>query len=237
MSIVNFDNVINEIYGKKEDGVQDHFCSPKHPFRMCIIGGSGSGKTNILLNLLFNYLKFDKIYLYAHDLEEEKYQFLIEYMTTLTKKYNKEKKKDLKLIEFSNNIKDVVDVDKIDDTIRNILIFDDMVLERKQDAIEEAFIRARKKNTSCIYISQSYFKIPKTIRLNSTYFILNKIATRKEITQIASDHATTIEYDEFMKIYRKATEEPHTFLLIDKVSTELPLQYRKNFDCLYIPDS
>lgn len=230
---INFDEVITKIYGEKKKYDQQDFNAPDHPFRMCIIGGSGSGKTNTLVNMLFKMLKFEKIYLYAHDLTEDKYVFLIDHMKNLEKEYSKKTGKEIKLIEYSNKIKDVVDPDKMDTKLRSVIIFDDMVLEKDQSKIEELFIRGRKKNASIIYLSQSYFKIPKTIRINSTYFILNKIPTNKELRQIADDHAVGIDFKKFKEIYEGATEGPHDFFLLDKVSTELPMKYRKNFDGLF----
>ena len=72
--MINFDEYTNE--NKKEHNFNWPYI-PDHPYRILIIGGSGTGKTNALLNLINNQQDIDKIYLYAKDLYEDKYQYLI----------------------------------------------------------------------------------------------------------------------------------------------------------------
>ena len=72
--MINFDDYVNE---NKTQHNRKWPCIPDHPYRILIIGGSGSGKTNALLNLINNQPDIDKIYLYAKDPYEAKYQFLI----------------------------------------------------------------------------------------------------------------------------------------------------------------
>ena len=159
-------------------------------YRMLIIGPSGSGKTNALLNLIQkkdndNSL-IDKIYLYAKYLSEPKYQFLI-------KKRENAGIKNLNdpsaVIEYSNTMDDVYN--NMDDynpkRKRKILIvFDDMIADimtnkRFQPIIKELFIRCRKLNISLVFITQSYFSVPKEIRLNSTHYLIMKIYNKREL--------------------------------------------------------
>ena len=72
--MINFDNYVNENKTKHQ---KNWLHIPDHPCRILIIGGSGSGKTNLLLNLIENQLDIDKIYLYTKDPHESKYQYLI----------------------------------------------------------------------------------------------------------------------------------------------------------------
>ena len=69
------------------------------------------------------------------------------------------------------------------------------------------------------FIKQSYFSVPKDIRLNSTHYLIMKINSRRELQNIAIDHSPDIDYNGFMKIYRECTKEPFNFLTID---TTLP---------------
>ena len=155
----------------------------KWPYRMLIIGPSGSGKTNALLNLIQiqnNDSPIDNIYLYAKDLSEPKYQFLI-------KKYEHAGIKNLNepsaFIEYSNTMDDVYN--NIDDynprRKRKILIvFDNMIADimtnkRLQSITKKLFIRCRKLNISLVFITQSYFSFPKEVRLNSTHYLIIKI--------------------------------------------------------------
>ena len=100
--------------------------------------------------------------------------------------------------------------------------------------IKELFIRYRKLNTSLVFITQSYFFIPKDVRLNSTHHLIMKINNRKELQNIPINHSADIDYRDFMKTYRECTREPFNFLTID---TTLPssdlLRFReKLFDSL-----
>ena len=153
-----------------------------------IIGGSGSRKTNALLNLIKEQDDIDKIYLYAKDLSEPKYEFLIKkHEDTGTKYFNDPNA----FIECSNTMDDVYEnIDYYNPSSkRNILIvFDDMIADimsnkKFQAIIKELFIRCRKLNISLVFITQSYFSVPKDVRLNSTHYLIMKINNKKRITK------------------------------------------------------
>ena len=85
--------------------------------------------------------------------------------------------------------------------------------------IKELFIRCRKLNISIVFITQSYFSVPKEVRLNSTRYLIMKIHNKKELKNIAITHSADIDYKDFMKTYRECTSEPCSFLT---VNTTLP---------------
>ena len=62
-----------------------------------------------------------------------------------------------------------------------------------------------------MFITQSYFAIPKDVRLNSTHYLIIKISTKKELQSIAINHSGDIDYKDFVKIYKEYTKEPHSF--------------------------
>ena len=146
--MINFDNYTNE--NKIEHNLKWPYI-PDHPYRTVIVGGSGSGKTNALLNLIRN------------------------------------------------------------------------------PVVTELFIRGRKLNISIVFITQSYFKVPKDVRLNSTHLFIMKIPNKKELQQIALGHSSDVDFKDFMKIYKNCTAEPYSFSVND---TTLPsdnlLKFRKN---------
>ena len=77
-----------------------------------------------------------------------------------------------------------------------------MISNKKLNAIvTELFIRSRKRNISIAFIIQSYFKVPKDVRLNSTHFFIMKIPNRRELQQIALNHSSDIDFKDFMKIF------------------------------------
>ena len=91
------------------------------------------------------------------------------------------------------------------------------------------FIRGRKLNISIVFITQSYFKVPKDVRLNSTNFVIMKIPSKRELQQIALDHSFDIDFKDFMKIYKKCTIEPSSFLVNDTtLPSHDPLRFRNN---------
>ena len=210
----------------------------KWPYRMLITGPSGSGKTNELFNLIQsqdNDSLIDRIYLYAKDLNEPKYQFLIKEREDAEIKNLNDPST---FIEYSNNMDDVYN--NIDDynprTKRKILIvFDDMIADIMtnktfQAIIKELFIRCRKLDTSLVFITQSYFSIPKEARLNSTHYLIIKIHNKRELQQISINHSTDIDYKDFVKIYRSCTNEPNSFFTIDTtLPGNNPMRFRKNF--------
>ena len=73
----------------------------------------------------------------------------------------------------------------------------------------ELFLRGRKLNISLIFISQSYFKVPKTIRLNTTHYFIMKIPSKRELKQIASNLSSEIDFKDFMKLYKEYTQGPY----------------------------
>ena len=109
-----------------------------------------------------------------------------------------------------------------------------MTNKKLQSIIKELFIRCRKLNISLVFITQSYFFVPKDVRLNSTHYLIMKINNKRELQNIAINHSADIDYKDFMKIYRECIKEPYSFLTIDTtLLSSNPLRFRKNlFDTL-----
>ena len=108
----------------------------------------------------------------------------------------------------------------------------DMINDKKLNStVTEIFIRWRKLNISLAFISQSYFKLPKDVRNNSTHFFIMKIPNKRELMQIAINHSSDTNTKNFIEIYRKCTDKPYSFLVIDTTppSNNL-LRFRKNLN-------
>ena len=120
-----------------------------------------------------------------------------------------------------------------------LMIFDDMIadmiLNKKLNSIvTELFIRDRKLNISLVFITQSYFKVPKDVRLNISHFFIAKIPNERELQQIAINHSSDINTKDFANIYRKCTAEPYSFLVIGTMLvSKHPLRFRKNLFNIY----
>ena len=106
----------------------------------------------------------------------------------------------------------------------------DMINNKKINSIvTELFIRGRKLSISLAFITQSYFKVPKDVRLNTTHFFIMKIPNKGELQQIAISHSSDINNKYFINVYKKCTDKPHSFLVNDTMlSSDNPLRFRKN---------
>ena len=114
----------------------------------------------------------------------------------------------------------IVCVDMIADMINN---------KKLNPIVTELFIRGRKLNISIAFITQSYFKVPKDVRLNSTHFFIMKIINKREHKQIALNNSSDIDFKDFMKIYKECTKEPYSFLVNDTtLLSDNPLRFRYN---------
>ena len=116
-----------------------------------------------------------------------------------------------------------------------LIVFDDTIADmihnkKLNSTVTELFIRGRKLNISLVFITQSYFKVPKDVRLNTTHFLIMKIPDKRELQQISINHSSNINTKDFIKIYKKSTDEPYSFLVNDStLSSDNPLRFRKKF--------
>ena len=120
-----------------------------------------------------------------------------------------------------------------------LIVFDDMIadmiLNKKLNSIlSELFIRGRKLNISLVFISQSYFRVPKYVRVNTTHFFISKIQNKRELRDIAINHSSDISTEDFINIYKECTAEPYSFFINDTtLASNNPLRFRKNLFNIY----
>ena len=140
-------------------------------------------------------------------------------------------------MEYSNDMQDVYKNIEDYNLIKKrkiLIVFDDMIADminnnKLNPIVAELFIRSRKPNISVVFVTQSYFKVPKDVRLNSTHFFIMKISNKKEPQQIALNHSSDIDFKDFMNIYKRCTTEPYSFLVNDTtLPSDDPLRFRKN---------
>ena len=109
------------------------------------------------------------------------------------------------------------------------MIADIMANKKFQVLIKELFIRCRKVNISLVFMTQSYFFVPKDVRLNSKHYLIMKIDSNRELQNIAINHYAVIDYKDFVKIYRECTKKSYSFLTIETtLPASDPLKFRKN---------
>jgi len=222
-------NLIN-FYQKIPDSIKSTYHNPnyhKHgieiPSRIIICGHSGSMKSNLVLNLIQRFHDtFHKIILVTKQPDEPLYQFLQDTVHS-------------DQLEVYSDLEDLPSLEELNEEkdIQYLVIFDDLVLEKKQSKVEEYFIRARKiaGGVSCVYLTQSYYKTPKVIRINCNYIILKKISSIRDISMILSEfNLGNISKCRLLEIYEDAIkDDPTNFLLIDINKS----QFRKNFLFIY----
>ena len=127
-----------------------------------------------------------------------------------------------------------IDEYNIDKERKILIVFDDMIADIIKNKnlnliVTELFIRRRKLNISFVFITQSQFKVPKDVRLNTTHFLISKIPNRRELQQTAINHSSDISTEDFIYIYRKCTAEPYSFLVNDTtLVSDNPLRFIKN---------
>ena len=106
--------------------------------------------------------------------------------------------------------------------------------KKKNSIVTELFSRGRKLNISLVFVRQSYFKVPKDVRLNTSNFFIAKIPSKRELQQIAINYSSDISTKDFANIYRKCTSEPYSFLVNDTtLASNNPLRFRKNLFNIY----
>ena len=116
---------------------------------------------------------------------------------------------------------------------KTFIVFDDMIADlthnkKLNSIVTELFIRGKKLNISLVFITQSYFKVPKDVRLNTTHFLISKIPNKRELQQIAINHSSDISTKDFINIYRECTGKPYSFLVNDTtLASDNPLMFRK----------
>ena len=156
------------------------------------------------MNLIENQPDIDKIYLYAKDPYEAKYQYLINKREGVSIDHFNNSKA---FIEYSNDMHDVyknIDEYNLDKENKILIVFDDKIAESKKlnSIVTELFIRGRKLNIFLVFITQSYFKFPKDVRLNTSHFFIAKIPNKRELQHIATNHSSNISTKDFENIYK-----------------------------------
>lgn len=199
-----------------------HLHQFKLPFRLCCVAPSGSGKTNWLVNLLALFSRDPGTFHHITICTRNKDEPLYKWLEGLNDR--------IKIVEGLEN---APILDKMDKDFNNLVIFDDLVLEKNQTRVANYYIRARKLNCSVCYLSQSYFAIPKIVRSNCTYLVLLKLSGARELNLILSEGGLGIDKNELLRIYKEATAEKFSPLIID-YEAEQDKRYRKGFT-EYVP--
>ena len=246
VKITNFDRKLGSFKNKK--GINLHFLMPKWPFRMIICSPTAGGKSNLCLNLICNegLLHFDKLFVFARHLGEDKWRYIKDFRDKMQEKINEaveecpqdfpEKMDDISI--FSEDLNDMPKLGDLDDSEQTLIIFDDWVNVQDQKLIEDYFIMSRKANVSCIYMTQMFHKCPDFIKTQSSHVAVFKLGNKRCLTELSKTFSGRVGHKRFMEIFKEATQKPYSFLFIDKNTDNDHLHLRCGFDKLLItPDN
>lgn len=221
--IINFYKVIPKDYLNNSENPnygKTHYFNI--PFRGVVVAPSGSGKTNFIINLISafsaNKGTFNTIQIICKNKDEPLYRWIQE-----------------KGVIVTEGIETIPDLDKFDKNENHLIIFDDLLLEKNQKDMINYYIRARKLNVSVLYLSQSYFSIPKIIRTNSNYLIILKMGGLKDVKLIISEYSLDLSKEELLDIYRNATKEKLNPLIIINDESDINKKYMSNLTTFISP--
>jgi hypothetical protein len=189
------------------------------PFRGVVVAPSGSGKTSFVGNLIKIFSKgqgtFVTITIICKDAEEPIYKYLASLSDAISIK--------------EGGLENLPDLNKADKEVPTLLIIDDQQLEKKQNGVEEYYIRCRKKGVSILYLAQNYYVVPIVIRRNCNYLIVLKLSGEKEIKMMLREVGLGLTKEQLINMYAYATNQKFDVLIIDYESSDINRRYRKNF--------
>ena len=216
--IINMYEKIPKEFLNEVENPNFHLHKLKTPFRLCCIGPSGSCKTNWLLNLLrlFSCGKtgtFSTITIITKNADEPLYKWIQSVCDQIV---------------IKEGLSHTPPLDKFDKDKSHLVVWDDLVLSKDLSMVETYYIRARKLNVSVIFISQSYYRIPKIIRNNCSYMVLLKLSGEREVNMILKEFGLGVTKEELIALYEYATKEKFSCLLIDMEESP-DKRFRKGF--------
>jgi hypothetical protein len=221
--IINFYEVIPKKFLDDAPNPNYDIHNIELPFRMCVVAPSGSGKTNFLLNLIRVFSHGEGTFADINIITSNKDEPLYNWLAGENDR--------IKLIEGVMNTPKLDDFDK---EYNHLVVWDDLVLSKNLDYVEKYYMRARKMNVSVIFLSQSYYDIPKFIRKNSSYLvILNLGGSKREQTAILNEWGTDLQKEDLKKIYNDATSEHMRPLIIKGGKVSRNEKYRKGWKDYY----
>lgn len=225
--IINFYDIIPKKYLEEVSNPNEHLHNIKLPFRMCVVAPSGTGKTNFLLNLIKIFSQgegtFADITIVTRNKDEPLYNYL---------------SGEFDQIQVKEGMHSTPKLDDMDKKYNHLVVWDDLVLSKNLAPVEEYYMRARKKNTCVIFLSQDYYGIPKFIRKNSSYLVLLDLGgSKREQTAIMNEWAGDLDKDELRAVYNDAVSKELRPLIITGGKVDRNRKYRKGWTEYYELDT
>jgi len=223
MQIINFDPIPDK--KKKETS----WLLPD-PLRCLLIAPAGSGKTNLLLNILTNdkIFTYDRLYIYSKTISQPKYQLLKDYFSAIEKETKEQ------MAWFFDDTDAVIEPEDLDKDYKNCMIFDDCQLE-SQKTICKYFVQGRHSNCSVFYCAQSFVELKKSyIRGNANFLIVFKVD--KSILNLLYQQFVSLHMDKekWTDFLSKCFRDKHDFISISPFDSLNDGFLRRSLDEFYI---
>ena len=194
------------------------------PCRMGIVASSGGGKTMLVLNIISKMQNTWGHIFVVYKASEPLYEFLAKQIGE-------------KNITFFTNIAKFPPLNDLPRDRQILCIFDDCVTlpEKSQEIIKEISVRGRKhgKGVSLLYLTQSFYRVPRLIRLQFNYLVLLKLGSRRDVDMIMNECSLGVEKDVLLKLYKDASKEKFHFLKIDLDTSNDDKKFSHNFNDFY----
>jgi hypothetical protein len=195
------------------------------PFAMAILGKTGSGKNQALMHIIERINAWEEYYLCIANADQPLWAFFIDQLRKIEAKAKKQ------VVWICDTPSAMPNIDEFKyDGKQRLWIYDDQLLkDKKEQAImAKPFVYGRNLGISSCVLSQSWFGIPRVVRLQVSYIILKKLNSRQDIKRIIADTSISVDVDTLTKLYEQATENVNSFLFIDKNTIDDSLKYRFN---------
>jgi hypothetical protein len=196
------------------------------PMRVIMYGPPGSGKTNCLLNWIYQMGAFAEYYVCARNTDQPLYQSFFDIIRALEKKLKRQ------LLFVCHEPAEMPDLDTLtNDGNHKLFIYDDQLSSttREYAMMEKPFIMGRNLGVSVVFLSQSWSGIARTIRISCDYVVVLKLNSQDDIKRIIRDASLDIKPEQLLTMYTEATTTMNSFFLIDKVTNDPALKFRRNF--------
>lgn len=222
--IINFYDIIPDKYKIETYNPNYNRHKISIPSRIIGVAPQGAGKTNFLLNIIMKAFgkpkgTFADIWIITKNKDEPLYNYLSDL------------DENIHVLEGINNVPKMDEFDKFDN---HLVVFDDLILEDNLKPIEEYFIRSRKFGITCIFLSQTYFGIPKKIRINSNYIFILKVNNISDLKLMLREYQLGLDMDTLLNMYEYATNEKFSTLFIDTINENT--KFRKGLYEILDPD-
>jgi hypothetical protein len=197
----------------------------QHPFRAILVGCTGSGKTNVALNILKTCACFTKFWLIAKCPDESLYELLKKKLENVCAMDGSD------ALVVGHKLSHIPKLETLNKEDQNIILIDDMITEcpkNLREYVGDLYIRSRKFNCSVMFLSQTYFDIPKNIRTQTKYYVFKRLQSKRDKNMVAKDCG--LPDDELLEISNKAeAHDFRTFLLIDNENKDEYMRQRIGF--------